>query len=153
MYLPRAVNKLLENNICSILPAVGESPTLFQQGGSNKNFSQEGRFYLVKRTRGWKKAHDRPHTAQEERQFPRKSRNDNSRINVYNIYYIYSYIILYSILCLPGGNVLRTDISKNSCHWLLSTFCHSDNNVSVVYHLSMHLYPRPLTVNFLTGIR
>ena len=81
----------------------GESPILFQLGGSDRNISQEGRFVTKK---GWnfflgsgrgnknfsqkgcyclakkegvrKKAYDRPHKAEEERKFPRKKRSDKS---------------------------------------------------------------------------
>ena len=70
----RAVNELLEKNISVLFSQPGESPTLFQPGGDNKNFSaEEERFCLTKKKEGENEALC---SAEDERKFPRKSRNE-----------------------------------------------------------------------------
>ena len=84
----RAVNELLGKLISVLFFQPGESPILSRPGGGDTNFSQEGRFYLTKNRGGEKKkkeARDRPHTAEDERKLPRRSRNDKYLI----IFYIF----------------------------------------------------------------
>ena len=87
-----------------------ENPILFQPGGTDKNFShQEECFCLAKK--------------KEEKKKPWRARKKNSQekqsnkswLNVYNFCLFY-----YAILCFQEESILTTDISKNSCRWLLS---------------------------------
>ena len=79
--ITRAVNnELLGEYICSILPVRDREFETFQPGGSDKNFSQEGRFFLAKKEKGgWggKNTHDRSHMVEYERNFAGKAEVTN----------------------------------------------------------------------------
>ena len=96
-----------EKNICSILPARRESNT-FPARRRDNNVSQEGRFCLIiaegRKKKKKKKARVRP-------------------INyIINFYINYCALLLnFTLLYVSQeGSVLRTDIPKNNCRWLLS---------------------------------
>ena len=63
----------------------GELSILSQPGEVVINFSHEGRFRLTNTEQKGrkKKGRDRPHTAEDERKVPRKSRNDSSLIKLF----------------------------------------------------------------------
>ena len=89
-------------NIYVLFSQPGESPTLFQPGGRDKNFSQEGRFCLAKK-RGVKKKKPmigRTPAEDESGKFPTKAEAINLE---YTSIVFPSSIILYAILCSPGG--------------------------------------------------
>ena len=81
--------------------------------GGIKNCSQARTFLPRHKKRGReKKAHDRPHTAEDERKFPRKSRSEESWIKFHNIFSLLLSCTLFYIS--HDESVLRTDILKNS---------------------------------------
>ena len=116
----RAFNELLGKYVCSIwLPARGECdtfPAKERQEGAARIFPGRNVAWL-KKEGAKREAHDRPHTAKDERKFPRKSRNENFFINFCNFYFFYE---MSREFTFPRKKaVLRTDISKNTCRWLL----------------------------------
>ena len=94
----------------SVLSPRQKSPLLSHPGRGDRNFSQEGRFWLTK-NRGAKQkkkeSRERPHAAEDEREFPRKSRNDKSLKNFY-----FTSSIKFYALCLPGGKYLQNRYFK-----------------------------------------
>ena len=99
----RAVSELLgKKYICPILPARRESNT-FPARRRDNDVSQQGRFRLIIAEGRKKKARVRP-------------------INYIINFYIKSCALLLNFTLFyvsQEGSVLRRDISKNSCRWLL----------------------------------
>ena len=99
----RAANELLEwENIYVLFSQPGKSPILFQPGGGDKNFSQEGRFYLAKKQGvGGNKIRMIGRTRRKTKEnFPGKA---EARSLQYTSIICTSRIIWYAILCFPGG--------------------------------------------------
>ena len=95
----------------SVLSPSQKSPILSHPGRGDRNFSQEGRFWLTKnrgaKQKKKKESRERPHAAEDEGEFPRKSRNDKSLKNFY-----FTSSIKFYALCSPGGKYLHNRYFK-----------------------------------------
>ena len=72
------------------------------QEGATWIFPRKEVFLDWKKKAREKEAHDQPHTAKDEKRVPRKSRNEKSSINVYNVY-PFNKILPYSVLSRMVG--------------------------------------------------
>ena len=102
----RAVNELLGENICSTLPARRESDTFPARRGWQKFFP--GRTFLP----GWKKRG-------RKKKGPCSAAHGRRRD--FTLFYV-----------CQEESVFRTDISKNSCRWLLLHLCQKGDLFSIL---------------------
>ena len=117
----RAVDELLGKNMSVLAPSQEESDTFAARRGRQEFFPGMALLPDYKKQKREKQnARERPHTAEDERKFPRESRNHESLKSFHNFLPLQSNFMLFCVS--QEESVFRTDISKNSCRSLLLTF-------------------------------
>ena len=113
-YFTTAVNELLGKYICSILPARRESDTFPARRERQEFFPLEGlTLVCLAKKEGVKKK-------RKKENFPGKA----EAFGIDGYYSIWPLLVSFSLFYVSQEeSVFRTDISKNSCRWLLSLRC------------------------------